>query len=120
MRREGRRRDRGYEAAYQAGLEGLELDPDADDQTRQAHEAGQAERRRRRSDRIFEAGRNVPGIRGPAPISDGAGFVLGLLVYALVLNFLQGGAPQARGWLAAKFINKPYQQPAKGRGTAAR
>ena len=35
-------------------------------------------------------------------------FILGILIWALVVNFLRGGTPQAKGWLAAKFFNQPY------------
>lgn len=37
---------------------------------------------------------------------NGAGFVLGLIGYALVRNFLTGGWAGDRAWLAAKFLNK--------------
>jgi hypothetical protein len=41
-------------------------------------------------------------------VNDGAGVLLGVFVYALLLNYLQGGTDQARGWLASKFLNKPW------------
>jgi len=34
-------------------------------------------------------------------------FVLGVLIWALTINFLRGGPNQAKGWLKAKFINEP-------------
>lgn len=37
---------------------------------------------------------------------NGAGFILGLVAYALVRNFLTGGWAGDRAWLAAKFLNK--------------
>ena len=40
---------------------------------------------------------------------EGAGFLLGLFAYALLLNYLRGGVPQVKGWLGAKFLNKPYR-----------
>jgi hypothetical protein len=62
----------------------------------------------------------------PLPIpSDAGGFLLGLIGYALLWNFIQGGNAQARGWLAAKFLNKPWgieegaKQPAGGQPGAA-
>src|SRR2546421_8321563 len=48
---------------------------------------------------------------GGGVASDGAGFVLGLIVYALGLNFIRGGWPAVAGWFGAKFINKPYTGP---------
>lgn len=33
--------------------------------------------------------------------------VLGALAYAVLVNFLQGGADQVRAWFAAKFLNRP-------------
>jgi hypothetical protein len=50
---------------------------------------------------------------------DAAGFVLGLIGYALFINWVQGGLPQAKGWIAAKFINKPYGGSSTGGGVAA-
>jgi hypothetical protein len=41
-------------------------------------------------------------------VNDGAGFLLGLVGYALLLNYLRGGLPAVRGWFAAKFLNIPY------------
>lgn len=40
---------------------------------------------------------------------NGAGVLLGMLGYAVLVNFLHGGPAQVRGWMAAKFLNKPYQ-----------
>jgi hypothetical protein len=37
---------------------------------------------------------------------DGAGFLVGALAYALILNYLRYGWPGVTGWLSAKFINK--------------
>jgi hypothetical protein len=39
--------------------------------------------------------------------ADGAGFLLGLFLYALVLNTIRYGPAGPRAWLAAKFLNKP-------------
>lgn len=36
-----------------------------------------------------------------------ATFTLGVLIWALTVNFLRGGPNQAKGWLKAKFINEP-------------
>ena len=37
-------------------------------------------------------------------------FLLGVLVWALTVNYLRGGPPQVKGWLRAKFLNKPMIQ----------
>ncbi len=42
----------------------------------------------------------------PVRLPSGGGFVLGVLAYAVVLNYLQGGPTQVRRWLAAKFVNR--------------
>jgi hypothetical protein len=39
-------------------------------------------------------------------VHSGSGFVLGLIVWVGVTNYLQGGIPQVRKLLAAKFLNK--------------
>lgn len=46
-------------------------------------------------------------LQGKRPATISAG-VLGVLGYALVVNYLHGGWPQVKGWLAAKFANSPY------------
>lgn len=46
----------------------------------------------------------------------GGGFVLGILAYALVLNYLQGGPTQVRRWLAAKFVNRTGDSPSGSGG----
>jgi hypothetical protein len=38
--------------------------------------------------------------------SSGAGFVLGALVWVAAVNFIQGGTPQVRKLLRAKFLNR--------------
>lgn len=43
--------------------------------------------------------------RRPASISAA---ILGVLGYAVIVNYLHGGWPQVKGWLAAKFANVPY------------
>lgn len=52
-----------------------------------------------------DKGRPSP-VRGMEPASSGAGFVLGLLVWTVAVNYVQGGVPQVRRLLAAKFLNK--------------
>lgn len=40
------------------------------------------------------------------PPAAGAGLVLGVIVWAVVLNYIQGGTPQVRKLLRAKFLNQ--------------
>lgn len=48
-----------------------------------------------------------------------AGLLLGFVLWAAGLNLLRGGPAQLRGWLAAKFVNRPYQPAKKTKGTLA-
>jgi hypothetical protein len=41
----------------------------------------------------------------PSIPRNGAGVVLGVLVYAVLINYLRGGTPQVRAWFGAKFLN---------------
>jgi len=36
-----------------------------------------------------------------------ATFIVGILLWALTVNFLRGGSAQAKGWMRAKFFNEP-------------
>lgn len=40
--------------------------------------------------------------------TDGAGAFLALVIYPLIINFLQGGTAQMLGWVKAKWVNEPY------------
>lgn len=40
-------------------------------------------------------------------VDDGAGFLLGLIGYALVLAYLRNGPAGVKGWMRAKFLNEP-------------
>jgi hypothetical protein len=42
----------------------------------------------------------------PEPAPAGAGLVLGVLAWAVALNYIRGGTPQVRKLLRAKFLNK--------------
>lgn len=53
------------------------------------------------------------GSSSPGVVDDGAGFVLGLLSYALVLAYLRGGTEGVRAWLRAKFLNEASADLAK-------
>lgn len=43
--------------------------------------------------------------------TDGAGFLGGLFLYVLALNYLRHGPDGVKGWLAAKFVNRPWTPP---------
>jgi hypothetical protein len=40
---------------------------------------------------------------------DMGGFAFGLLIHALVVSYIRYGAAGPKGWLSAKFLNKPIQ-----------
>lgn len=53
------------------------------------------------------SGRVFPAVRPPQVVDSGAGFLLGLLLWAWVgLPFLRGGQAEVRDVLRAKFFNK--------------
>lgn len=41
--------------------------------------------------------------------TEGAGIFLALVLYPVLVNFLNGGPKQVAGWIKAKWINVPYQ-----------
>jgi len=49
--------------------------------------------------------------RAGAWVEEGSGFLVGMLLWALVLAYFRGGPAEVKGWLAAKFINRPYHGP---------
>lgn len=109
--------DRLRQDAYEAGRAGTPYDESIFgglEGGRQAYDVGVDEartaRRQATRDQIVSGAQRVPALRGPNWINDGAGFLLGVVLYALALNYVQGGPGQARGWLSAKFLNKPYQR----------
>lgn len=71
-----------------------------------------------------------PGLRIPrtASAKDAGGFAFGLLLYAITVSYIRYGATGPKGWLSAKFLNRPLQgddlapiapgatQPGTGRG----
>lgn len=60
------------------------------------------------------------GARTRSVAQDSAGFVLGLLLYAVALNFVRGGGPQGvTAWLKAKFLNKATNDTPRGTVTPA-
>ncbi|MGI8685123.1 MAG: hypothetical protein ACR2MO_08575 [Acidimicrobiales bacterium] len=51
--------------------------------------------------------------------SDGAGFLLGLIVYAVFLNYVRAGPAGATAWIKAKFLNQTTGAPAAAKLTPA-
>ena len=55
----------------------------------------------------------MPGPRFIPPRStnprDWGGFAFGLIVHALVMSYIRYGKEGPKGWLRAKFLNKPIQ-----------
>ena len=46
-------------------------------------------------------------VRGKRPATLSSA-MLGMVAYALTINFIEGGWPQVKGWFGAKFFNAPY------------
>lgn len=53
----------------------------------------------------------TPTLRPPrtANLKDASGFALGMVLHALVVSYIRYGAEGPKGWLKAKFLNKPIQ-----------
>ena len=127
--------DRRRQAAYQQGLSGADLDPSYPPDLQDAWEAGRSEaatRARAPQEQILTdegpgpapapSRSGGPGARptSTATVSQqGAGLFVGLIAYALLVNYIRGGTPQVKGWLAAKFMNKPYTGGASTASTTA-
>ncbi len=60
-----------------------------------------------------KGGGSIPGPRLIPPRSldakDWGGFAFGLIVHALVVSYIRYGKEGPKGWLRAKFLNKPIQ-----------
>jgi hypothetical protein len=62
----------------------------------------------------------MPRLRPPRTTSakDAGGFLLGLVLHALVVSYIKYGSAGPTGWMKAKFLNKPVQgedlEPPKG------
>jgi hypothetical protein len=102
----GRQRDEPLERAYNAGRRG---DDPAEYQTddelwgyyQDGAKASKAEQRQARTADL----RSSAGAKAGSVASDGAGFLLGLIGYALLYNYLRWGSSGVRAWLSAKFLN---------------
>lgn len=111
-KRQAAARDRAIQRAYQAGKTGRRP-PVAtghgptDEFMRRSYDQGVEERGNPEPSRSRQTDAGDSG--GRFGTEDGAGLLLGVFAWALILNFVRGGPAQARGWLAAKFLNKPYQ-----------
>lgn len=120
-----------YRIGYQRGLAGGEVPDTLGDRQRgpftRGHSEGLAERRKRGlPDQPAEApssssakssssstrrSSSPPAARGRGVTyvpREAASLALGMLAWALFINWVQGGTDQAKGWIAAKFLNKPY------------
>lgn len=69
-----------------------------------------------RGERLFDSAARDAGRLSLTPpkrltARDGSGFLFGLLLYVLGLNYLRHGPEGVKGWLAAKFLNKPWTPP---------
>lgn len=53
------------------------------------------------------------------PAASLSSIALGILGYAIAENFLQGGWPQVKGWLGAKFANSPYSSSPSSSGPSS-
>lgn len=85
------------ERARAAGVEGIPDEPAPPPADEPAGEpAGRPRRRTSPLDRVPQ---------GTSATDAGARFILGLIVWALVRSYLQGGVAGMKQWMAAKFLN---------------
>lgn len=57
-----------------------------------------------------------PTLRPPTRAKDAGGFLAGLLLYTGVIVYIRYGPAGWKGWLKAKFLNKPMQGLPAGKG----
>lgn len=92
--------------AYDEGAAAVEDDQD--------QEAGPG-RGRRAVDALNKAGGPLsrgswsPTLHAPARARDAGGLLAGLLLYTAAITYIRYGAAGWKGWLSAKFLNKPMQ-----------
>lgn len=55
--------------------------------------------------------------RPPARMADAGGFLTGLALYTVVVIYLRYGPAGWKGWLSAKFLNKPMAPAASASGS---
>lgn len=120
QRRARRDRDAPHEAAWKAGYSGGDRgDFETDDRLADQYDAGAAfrsdeDRRQARGARVQQL-RSGPVASAGGAANQGAGILLGLFAYALLVNYLQGGVKGTKAWLSAKFLNRPTGGAAKPR-----
>lgn len=56
-----------------------------------------------------KVGKSAPIQRGGTAAVHGGSIVVGLMGYALVINYLRYGSAGVKAWLKAKLVNKPVQ-----------
>lgn len=62
------------------------------------------------------AGRSLT-LKPPSRLTaaDASGFAFGLIAYAIALSGIKYGPAGVRGWISAKFVNKPMTRPGQPR-----
>jgi hypothetical protein len=103
-----------------------QLDAELAGQQRARREEGRSRVERRRSEppagddttttntdaSSSSGGRSLPSLPdlsgGGGALQTGSGIVLGIVGYAVLLNWIRGGPSQVKGWILAKLINRPY------------
>lgn len=106
--------ERSHQDAYNRGKRGSEPTHDPSDET--ANDAYEVGRMEHQAD--TDAARRAAAY-GPAQTKaveigqQGAGFLLGMITYALVLAYLDAGWKGVTGWISAKFINRPLAKGTK-------
>lgn len=113
-------------AAYEQGRRnGDRPAPEAPDSVHAAFNAGYAEHEQARTAPPAKPAPAAGGGGGGPSITvqdEGAEFILGVLAYCLLINYIRYGWPGVTGWLSAKFINKvtiKTTSPAQAAGLGA-
>lgn len=109
LKAQDRKRSRAYEAGRQRGKaarrERGPREPQGDDELDELFTSGEHDgRRERRRERTSSAMAPVIS-RAGGGAKEASGFLLGLLAYAVAVNYLRGGPDQVRAWTRAKFLN---------------
>ncbi len=104
-------RARAKEAPFRRARPELEFE---DPEQQELYEESYRDAHRQTRRELFAGPSGAGGL-----VHEGAGFVLGVLVWTLALNFLQGGPDQAKAWLKAKFLNETSQPSGNVAGPAA-
>lgn len=114
-RRRRRARDEPIERAHRAGYTGGDrAEFETSDELAQHYDDGAALRAQenklagrdaRNANLRSTAGAGAA--KAGSVANDGAGILLGMFAYALLVNYLAGGVAGTRAWLSAKFLNRP-------------